>query len=354
MGKVNVTFNFVNDNKLPLIIQSQEKEQASADHLLQFLNEENNLFKELLLKHGAVLFRDFQINSPDEFSKVIDACALGTVFNYDLCTIPRTKVQKGVYTSINYTQNDIPMHNEKAYDYDTPSHIYFNCAQPSETGGYTPLIDGNKLWFALPDKLRYKLETHGIMYRRYYYGEGIKLKLIRKIGGGIHCRTWMEHFNTQEKNGVDDILADTIYQHEWTIGNGLITKKIMPAFRKHPTLDKIIWFNQCHNLNRYFNTAADYVYMKVKNPISRYIMARSQLLPLMAFFGNGDHFSKNEINAINTVIRNSRVMTPWQKGDVMVIDNYACLHGKTAHSGDRLILVGMTQQPSDSTRSHLE
>lgn len=354
MGKVNVTFNFVNQDKLPLIIQPQEEIHASADYLLQFLNEENNVFQALILKYGAVLFRDFHINSPDEFSKVIDACSLGKVFNYDLCTIPRTKIQKGIYTSINYTDNDIPMHNEKAYDYDTPSHIYFNCAQPSQTGGYTPLIDGNKLWSALPDKLRNKLETHGILYRRYYYGEGIKLKLIKKIGGGIHCRTWMEQFNTREKSVVDNTLANTIYQHEWTMGNGLITKKIMPAFRKHPLLDKIIWFNQCHNLNFYFNTSADYVYKKLKNPISRYIMTRSQLLPLMAFFGNGDSFSKNEINSINTLMRNSRVMTPWQKGDVMVIDNYSCLHGKTAHYGDRLILVGMTQRSSDLAQSHLE
>ena len=282
METMNVTFKFVNQNRLPLIIQPKEEKLATPDHLLQFLNEENNVFKEQLLKYGAVMFRNFQINSPDKFAKVIDACSLGNVFNYDLCVIPRTKIQKGIYTSINYTQNGIPMHNEKAYDYDTPSHIYFNCAKPSETGGYTPLIDGNKLWYALPDKLKYKLETLGIMYRRYYYGEGIKLKLIQKIGGGVNCRTWMEHFKVRARFDVDELLANTIYQHEWTtLGNGLITKKTMPAFRKHPILDKTVWFNQCHNLNRYFNTSADYVHIKIKKSILRHIMAQSQLLPLM-------------------------------------------------------------------------
>lgn len=355
MQKINVTFSFLNQDKLPLIIKPQQTKPASVNHLLQFLNQENKLFKEQLLQYGAVLFRDFQINSPEKFSNVIEACSLGDLFNYDFCTIPRTKIQKGIYTSINYTQNNIPMHNEKAYDYDTPSHIYFNCAQPSETGGLTPLINGNKLWLTLPERLKYKLENQGIMYRRYYYGEGIKLNLIRKISGGVHCRTWMEHFNTQEKNTVEDLLENTIYQHEWTkIGNGLITKKILPAFRKHPILDKIVWFNQCHNLNRYFNVSKDYAYMKLKNPIARSIMTQSKLLPLMACYGNGDHFSKNEIISINKLMHDSRVMTPWQKGDVMVIDNYSCLHGKTAHSGDRLILVGMTKNSSDIPPPHLE
>ncbi|WP_058533362.1 TauD/TfdA family dioxygenase [Legionella saoudiensis] len=347
MGKVQVSFSFVNQEKLPLIIRPQNQQPLTAEHLVQFLNEENTLFQEQLLKHGAILFRDFQVNSPDAFLNVINACALGTVFDYDFCTVPRTKIQKGVYTSINYTQKAIPMHNEKAYDYDTPSHIYFNCAQPSETGGCTPLIDGNKLWFSLPAPLKNKLELHGVMYCRYFYGEGIKLKLIRKIGGGINCRTWMELFETQEKSVVDEILADTIYQHEWTIGNGLITKKTMPPYRHHPISGKVVWFNQCHNLNRYYSTNTNFVALKVKNPIARYIMQLPSLSPLIARFGNGEHFAKHEIATIEQLMLEQQVMTPWQKGDVMVVDNYSCLHGKTAHTGKRLILVGMSQRPTD-------
>lgn len=357
MEKIKVSFSFVNEEKLPLIIQPQDQKELSAEHLVQFLTEENTLFQEQLLQYGAVLLRNFQVNSPDEFLNVINACALGTVFNYDFCTVLRTKIQPGVYTSINYTQKSIPMHNEKAYDYDTPSHIYFNCTQPSETGGLTPLIDGNKLWLSLPEPLKNKLELHGVMYCRYFYGEGIKLKLIRKIGGGINCRTWMEQFDTQEKNVVDEILADTIYQHQWTIGNGLITKKIMPPYRRHPISDKVVWFNQCHNLNRYYSTNTNFIRLKVKNPIARYIMQLPSLSPLMARFGNEEHFSKNEISIINQLMLEQQVMTPWQKGDVMIVDNYSCLHGKTAHTGKRVILVGMTQRPtdvSDVVDPHLE
>ncbi|CAM4468527.1 MAG: hypothetical protein LEGION0403_FIIPPAGN_00247 [Legionella sp.] len=39
MGKVNVSFSFVNQERLPLIIQPQNEQPLSAEHIAAFLEE---------------------------------------------------------------------------------------------------------------------------------------------------------------------------------------------------------------------------------------------------------------------------------------------------------------------------
>ena len=274
---VGYHIDFLNDDRLPGVIQPQGKYRASVDHLIELIHDENELVKEHLLTYGALLLRGFHVNSAEQFSEVIRACSLGPMFNYDLCPIPRTKIKEGIYTSINapsYTR--VPMHNEKSYHPIYPSHIFFNCIEAPKTGGSTPLVDAHKLWLSLPEALQEKLYTKKVMYRTHYYGEGIKHKLISLMGGEGIYRTWANQFNTRIKNEVERLLNEQELPFRWALkAHALITELILPAYRYHPLNKKIVWFNQVDHKNDYYNTYYSRIKNYIRNPIFRFIQYAS-------------------------------------------------------------------------------
>jgi alpha-ketoglutarate-dependent taurine dioxygenase len=344
MTNDKINYSFLNHKKLPLVVQPQDKADSHYSALIHFLKKDNTFIKEQLLQYSAILFRGFHIDSPDKFLEAINACALGPLFNYDLCAVPRTKIREGIYTSINCHQSyTIPMHNEKSYDPEFPSHIYFNCITVPETGGTTPLVNGHQLWNSLPESLQHKLQSKGILYRRYYYGNGIKQKWVKAIGKGIHPTTWMSAFGSEDKEEVESVLRKMELQFRWIKrGDALITERLLPAVRYHPVTGTIVWFNQSDHNNYYYNGRAETIRLFIKNPITRFFMLRKSLFPYISFYGDGGLISKQDSDLMNLAIKKNMVTNPWQQGDFLVVDNYSCLHGKIPHTGDRLILAGMT------------
>lgn len=353
MTNNQLSYAFLNNQKLPLLIQPAAEKQADIHDLVRFLEEENALFKEHLLHYHAIIFRGFNINTPDQLIKVIQASELGANYNYDFCPVPRTKIQEGVFTSSNYPASyPIALHNEKSYSSEFPTHIFFNCIKSAAQGGCTSLADGHQIWLSLPESFQQKLALKGVLYRRHYYGDGIKYKIIQSMGVASVFKKWVEEFDTHEKSKVETILHQTEYQFKWK-GNDLVTEIFLPACRKHPITDELVWFNQSNQLSHYCNGISDYVRSVVKNPMVLFILLQNKLHPYLIFYGDGSFFSKHESLLIRDAIQKNTVLVAWQPGDIMIIDNYSCLHGKTPHTGERLILTGMTQFPYDKENSYV-
>ena len=90
------------------------------------VGRKNAYFKEKMLKHGGLLFRDFPINSPKDFTKVIRALGTGDFVDYIGGGSPRKKVEDSVYTSTEAPPSiKINLHNEMSFADNYPSHIFF-------------------------------------------------------------------------------------------------------------------------------------------------------------------------------------------------------------------------------------
>lgn len=335
-------FNFLNQDRLPLIIQPECLKQGNINYLIQFLKDENAVFKEQLLCYGAVLLRGFHIHLAEHLALVINTCNLGSPFDYGSGLIPRTKINAEVHMITNAHEGNIPMHNEKSYSNDFPHHLYFNCISAAKKGGNTPLADSHRVWSSLPDEVQHKLFEKGILYHKFYYGNSIKQKYAQVISGGIGCEIWMSAFQTESKSEVEHALNKRQISFRWLDKiNGLITEEILPAARQHPMSNKVVWFNQSSHMNYYCN----YTYgvdRSLYNSISRLLLPAKRFLTRFASYGDGEPISKSDSYCINQAIQINKISIPWQEGDVMVVDNYLCMHGKESHSGERLILVGMT------------
>jgi alpha-ketoglutarate-dependent taurine dioxygenase len=337
--------SYLNNQKLPALVQAKNIKNAHYNCLVDLLTNNNTDFKNLLVQAGAILFRGFGVNSPKKFLEVINACNLGLNSEYKVCPIPRKQIAAGVHVFAEPFPRDIPLHNEKSYEHDFPDHVYFNCLKTANTGGYTPLADGHKIWLSLPESLQYKLKTKGILYRRFYYGNSFPYKMLRFLDKNLLCKTWMSLFQTQDKHEVEHILTTMGHEFQWAKkGNELITEIKLPAVRNHPITHKSVWFNQSNLSNHFLYYRNMMIKSYIKNPLARTILSGTRILPYIALYGDEERISEHETRIINDAIARHTVSTPWQVGDVMIVDNYACLHGKTAHTGERLILVGLTNQ----------
>jgi alpha-ketoglutarate-dependent taurine dioxygenase len=345
MNLKDITQTVINEQGLPLIIAPKQSKHGESSHLIKWLQQENTFFKKQLLQHGALFFRGFNVNTPELFKSVIHACDLGGLYIYDYCNVPRSKIMEGIYTSVAaYMNVAIPMHNEKSYDPDFPDTIYFNCITPASIGGHTLLLNGHQLWNALPKLMQKKFETKGIRYSRYYYGQSLLYSFIKKIAKQVHYPTWMKEFRTQNKDRVEKMLHEAHIDFKWVkSGNGLITEIQLPAMRFHPVTKKPVWFNQCSHNNAYDNHTLTTINRTVKNPLARWWLSQRRFLPHMMTFGDGEAISQEESHTINQAIKTNTCSVPWEQGDIMVVDNYSCMHGKSAHKGQRLILAAMTK-----------
>ena len=66
-------------------------------------------------------------------------------------------------------------------------------------------------------------------------------------------------------------------------------------------------------------------------------------LPSNTFFGDGEVIESDVMDEIREAFERETVMFPWQRGDLLALDNMLVAHGRTPYEGPRQILVGMAQ-----------
>jgi hypothetical protein len=64
-------------------------------------------------------------------------------------------------------------------------------------------------------------------------------------------------------------------------------------------------------------------------------------LPFNTRFGNGDEITADVVATINEVYEAHTLREPWQSGDLLLVDNIACSHGREPYSGAREVLAAL-------------
>ncbi|MGI2902885.1 amino acid adenylation domain-containing protein [Tolypothrix sp. VBCCA 56010] len=298
----------------PLVIQP-----ATRDIDLVTWAKTNQEFIETeLLKHGAIFFRGFNIDSISEFESVAQAIYPDLFDEYG--DLPRTGEGGKVYGSTPYPPDKaILFHNESSHLHQFPLKIWFFCVQPAKLGGETPIVDCRKAYKILNPKLRERLAQKQLIYVRNYT-DGLDV-------------SWQDFFRTRDKSVVEKYCRQANIDFEWYDNNGLITRQVRPALAAHPKTSEPVLFNQIqlHHI----------AYLDAEVRESLLSSFGDKKLPRNVYYGDGTPIEDSVIAEINEVYQQSKTSFPWQQGDILMLDNMLVAHGRYPYVGQRQIVVAM-------------
>jgi alpha-ketoglutarate-dependent taurine dioxygenase len=305
----------------PLIIKPAVKDLS----LKVWSSNNRELIEAHLLRHGAILFRDFKVGTVLDFRQFIDAVS-GQLLEYTYRSTPRTHLSENIYTSTEYPANQfIPLHNEMSYARSWPMKIWFCCLKVAEQGGETPLADSGKVFDRIDSRIRERFMKNEVMYVRNY-GEGVDIP-------------WQQVFGTTSKSAVEDYCRKVGMEFEWKVGDRLRTRQKCQAVATHPMTGKMVWFNQAHlfHVTSLGQEICDSLLEEFKE----------EDLPRNAFFGDGSPIEASILDEIRDAYSQEEIIFPWREQDILMLDNMLMAHGRTPYAGPRSIVVGMAE-PSGS------
>ena len=306
------------DCRLPLVIRP-----ATAGVELRAWARSNREFIEAhLLQEGAILFRDFDLHTTQEFEQLIETVS-GKLLDYSYRSTPRTLVSGRIYTSTEYpAHQSIPLHNELSYSCDWPMKLWFFSMQVADEGGETPIADSRKIYQHVPAEIRDCFERKGLMYVRNY-GTGLDL-------------AWEDVFQTTSRPAVEDYCRAAGIEFEWIGEEQLRTRQRCQVSAKHPQTGEMLWFNQAHLFH------VSRLPAEVRESLLSTFAAED--LPRNVYFADGSAIEPEMVDEILKVYEQQAVAFPWCAGDVLLVENMLTAHGRNPFRGKRKVVVGMSQE----------
>lgn len=282
---------------------------------------ERELVHTLLLRHRALLFRGFGVNSAESFDRVIKATSDGRLLEYRDRSSPRHEVGDKIYTSTDYpAEQNIFLHNEGTYWMTWPQKIYFCCLVAPKQGGETPIADCRNILRRISPAIRERFTS--VMYVRNY-----------NDGFGL---TWQTVFQTTDKAVVEEYCRRNEISFEWKEdGDRLRTRVVRPTTAVHPRTGEQVWFNH----GAFFHVTT------LEPGIRDALLAefKEEDLPYNTYYGDGSPIEPEVLDELREAYRQEKVLFPWHEGDVLMLDNMSVAHGRSAFTGERTVLAGMAE-----------
>ncbi|MEZ5924516.1 MAG: TauD/TfdA family dioxygenase [Hyphomicrobiaceae bacterium] len=303
----------------PVLVTPERTGEATLDGLLAWAAENRATLDAELQSVGAILFRGFEIDGPEDLAKASAAFG-GQLRNYVGGDSPRSQVAEKIYNSTDFPAHlPIGLHNELSYGGWWPSRIFFHCVSEPTAGGETPIGDSREIYRRMPETLRDRFERQGVCY-------------VQNLRGGDGAgKSWQQTFETEDHSVVEAYCHKHGMEFHWT-DYGLRTSIKRQGVLQHPKAGTKAWFNQAEH----FHAAADPARFWDAGS------AKDETLPAHCTYGDGSEITKDELEAVIEVRDACEVAFPWQKGDLTMLDNLSCAHGRRPFEGPRKILVSMS------------
>jgi alpha-ketoglutarate-dependent taurine dioxygenase len=319
---------------LPLVLSPRKP--LSRSELLELLRETRPWLRRKLLEHGGLLFRGFPLESAQHFSEAIEGFATGSSVNYIGGDSPRTKITGAVYTSTEAPPAvKIPLHNELSFVRHYPKHIFFFCEIAPAERGETILGDARRVHRALDPRVRERFTQRQLKYVSRYYGNSLVMELVNRLQPSH--KSWRDVFETTDPAEVERLCREHDFEFEWHDSTWLRISQTRPAAMTHPETNEWVWFSQAHlyDFNPRLLGAWRFVAAKL-------FYARRHTLMHEIFHADGGSVARADLYHVMDTLDANTIAFPWQRGDMLVLDNVLSMHGRAPFTGKRRILAAMT------------
>ncbi|WP_298627738.1 TauD/TfdA family dioxygenase [uncultured Legionella sp.] len=352
------------EKEMPLVIEANT--QKDVAFIQQFLSTHATHLLEDLAQYGAILLRGFDITSDQEFEKtILSIPQFKGISEAFMAENGRTHVDDLKFVlhtnSVYKTGGTLYLggfHTENYYSADVPGFIFFYCAQPSELGGETGIINTQKIYQSLNSSLQEKIEKNSFFVTKWLFTEVA------------------ERYNVDHET-LDQIIKQFNLPVVGT-GDERFICMYKPSVFIHPvTHEKALQLNlfELPTLNNYLRTCfkADYkgkdwfwhrffwslpaplfntieflavaVIAFIHSPKNAYKIVRTKLASYFARkktnLSDPDKvetcFTEPEIQELAQAMRANYCSSLWQKGDILLIDNKKVMHAGMPGKGERVI-----------------
>lgn len=270
-----------------------------------------------LLETGAVLFRGFDLDTAEDFEHVAEALTSDLYGGYG--DLPREGSSPNIYKSTPYPADQpILFHNESSHLSSWPMRISFFCLVPSAQGGETPLADCREIARRLDPDVLESFRSKGLSYVRNFTGLDV---------------SWRDFFQTDDKTEVERVCRESGAQFEWKDDDALRLRQPTEAVRSHPVTGETLFFNQIQLHHPH------YLQPEVRESLRA--MFAEEDLPRNVTYGDGTPIADDVAEHVLQTYWDTSVMFPWQKGDVIMLDNMLVAHARMPFEGERRIAVAM-------------
>jgi alpha-ketoglutarate-dependent taurine dioxygenase len=293
----------------------------AAGELRQLVQLRRDELLEQLHRHGALLFRGFAIEDVHAFEQVVRGFA-PSLRNYQGGDSPRDAVTDKIYTSTSYPASlPIPLHNEMSYTRAYPSLIAFYCHTPPASEGETPLADCRRILDSLSAETRARFQSKKLCYLQNL-----------PDGAGLG-KSWQATFETEDRHEVEAILRARGAEHRWKPDGSLRISEVIDPIVVHPTTGEAVFFSQAHLWH------ASSLDPRTRRALTR-LVAEEDLYHHCTF-GDGTPLGEDDLLEVRRATAAATVAFPWQRHDLLLVDNVLVAHGRNRFSGERRILVAM-------------
>jgi len=273
---------------------------------------------ELLAEHGALLLRNFQLPSPADFSRTARA-VWGDLFA-DYGDLPRNAAGENIYESTPYPADQmILFHNESSHLASWPMRISFHCVTPATKGGCTPLLDTRALMKHIDSGVLANFRERGLLY-------------VRNFSEGIEP-TWQQFFHSGDRAKVEQMCRDAGSTCEWRASGSLRISRRAQAVMRHPATGDDVFFNQ---IQHHHIACVD---EETRDGLRA--LFDDDDLPRHVYFGDGSPIADDVMTYLGELYESVAVRFPWQRGDMLVLDNMLTAHARDTFEGPRQIVVAM-------------
>lgn len=265
-----------------------------------------------LKSSGAVLLRGFLANeacTAESFALTMDSMGWAQ-YHYIGGAAPRTPVvgTKVFTTNESPPSEPVPFHHELGQVEKPPSYIAFFCEQPAQQGGETPIVYSPAVCEFVKNtypEVAAKLKEHGVKY----------LRVMPEITDNTSAigRSWKETFSVETRAECEKRLVAMGYEFEWVPGTesgkfDLVTiTKALPAFVHVEGRESF----------RNAIVAAFKGWTDARNDPSKAVK-----------YGDGSPFEPEVMTAISDFMDKERVSMPWQRGDILLLNNDLVMHSR--------------------------
>lgn len=305
---------------------------------LEYFRNNAAEIKAMMVESAAVVITGFDLmKEQDGFQEFYETIGMKTCLDplHSVSARPTVDGKKNspVYEAVNKESRKnffIGMHNEFVGTR-APRAAAFVCFKPAETGGEFLIADGRSMFRDLDTELVQRLANRNIRYSvmelPFFDWISNLPELVQEPAKGFIKGLASAAINAKVDFSVDLRWGEAGYDRTRMLQARAPSQ---PAIVRHPVTNEPTWFCNVHSHSAVLRKNRESLY-----GAERFEDGASQINKSDMFFGDDGDISDEDLEEMDRVTMKNVQYIKMNTGDVVLLDNYKCLHGRNVFDGTR-------------------